>query len=222
MLRVGVLASGEGTNFQTLHDACVTGYAAAEIVCVLSNRREAGVLRRAAHAGIEGIFVDPADAPDRESYDRLLLANLKRFGVDLVCCAGYMRILSPVFCEAYRHQALNVHPSLLPAFSGLRPIEQAWEWGARVTGATVHVMTAELDAGPIVFQRAVDVRPDDTLESLERRIHLAEYVVYPKALRFWAESESIRLSGRRVIVDAEPPDPPWAGGLPPSLAREER
>lgn len=221
-LRVGVLASGGGTNFQALHDACVTEYAPAEIVCVLSNRRDAGVLRRAARAGVEGVFVDPADAPDREAYDRLLLSHLKRFGVDLVCNAGYMRILSEVFCDAYRRSALNVHPSLLPAFPGLRAIEQAWEWGVKVTGATVHIVTHDLDAGPIVFQRAVDVRPDETPESLEHRVHLAEYVVYPKALRFWATSDRIRLDGRRVVVSDEPPDPPWAGRLPPSLEREER
>jgi phosphoribosylglycinamide formyltransferase-1 len=217
VLRVGVLASGEGTNFQALHDACVSGYAGAEIVVVLCNRRESGVLRRAAHAGVEGVFVDPRDAPSRESYDRMLLAHLKMYGVDLVCAAGYMRLLSPEFVGAYANRILNVHPSLLPAFPGLEAVEAAWSWGVRVTGATVHIIDTELDHGPILYQRAVDVRPDDTLEKLTERVHLAEYAVYPKALRFWASTTNVRLDGRRVVVDTEHPDPPWSPGPPPSL-----
>jgi len=219
VLRVGVLASGDGTNFQALHDACVTGYADAEIVCVLTNKRSAGVLRRAAHAGVEGVFVDPKDTEGRDAYDRMLLANLKMFGVDLVCGAGFMRILGPGFVAAYHNRILNVHPSLLPAFPGLDAIEQAWNHGVKVTGATVHIIDAELDGGPIVFQRAVEVRPDDTIETLTERVHLAEYAIYPKALRFWGSLDRIKISGRTVIT-GDVPDPPWAGELPPALRRE--
>lgn len=216
MLRVGVLASGEGTNFQALHDACASGYADAEIACVLTNRPAAGVRRRAERAGVECVVVEPSSAEDREAYDRRLLAELKRFGVELVCGAGYMRLLSAAFVEAYEGNILNIHPSLLPAFPGLRAVEQAWDHGVRVTGATVHVVDAELDNGPIVLQRAVEIRPDDTLETLERRIHLAEYSIYPQALRIWAD-RAYAVDGRRVSLTAMPPEPPWAGTTPPGI-----
>jgi phosphoribosylglycinamide formyltransferase-1 len=166
---------------------------------------------------VEGVFADPKDVSSREEFDRSLLSHLKMYGVDLVCGAGYMRLLSPEFVRAYQNRILNVHPSLLPAFPGLDAIAQAWEWGAKVTGASVHIIDTELDHGPILFQHAVEVRPDDTLESLTERVHLAEYVVYPKALRWWAVQDRIRFSGRCVLIDTEPPDPPWAGELPPGL-----
>ncbi len=216
MLRVGVLASGEGTNFQALSDACAVGYAEAEIAAVLTDRSDAGVLRRAARAGVPATFVDPREAASREDYDRILLKHLEEDGVDLVCGAGFLRILSSGFVQAYEGRILNIHPSLLPAFPGLHAVRQAWEWGVKVTGVTVHVIDTELDHGPIVLQRAVDVRPDDTLETLERRIHRTEYVLYPEALRLWAAG-AVRLEGRRVTLTLEPSEPPWAGGLPPGL-----
>ncbi|HVL82131.1 MAG TPA: phosphoribosylglycinamide formyltransferase [Actinomycetota bacterium] len=219
MLRVGVLASGSGTNFQALADACATGYADAEIGVVLSNRPGAGALERAERAGIEAVYVDPARAVDRESYDRLLLDHLTKFEIDLVCAAGYMRLLSPVFVSAFEERILNVHPSLLPAFPGLDAVKQAWEWGVTVTGVTVHVIDAELDHGPIVLQASVDIRPDETLADIERRIHLTEYVLYPKALKLWA-SGAVRIDGRRVAIDQEVEDPPWAGDVPPGLRGE--
>lgn len=212
-----MLASGEGTNFEALYDACATGYADAEIAVVLCNRRGAKVLERADRAGVEGVFIDPKQAASREEYDRVLQTHLEMYGVDLVCGAGFMRILSAPFVESYRDRILNVHPSLLPAFPGLDAIEQAWEWGVKVTGATVHIIDTELDHGPILFQHAVEVRPDDTLATLTERVHLAEYTIYPKALRFWGSQGGVQISGRRVIVDEEVPDPPWSPGLPPAL-----
>lgn len=219
MLRVGVLASGSGTNFQALHDACATGYADAEIVCVVTNKADAGVLLRAGAAGVEGVFVDPKAASSREGYDGLLLEELERRKVELVCGAGYLRILSAVFIASFPGRALNIHPSLLPSFPGLHAVEQAWEAGVKVTGVTVHVMSEDLDAGPIVCQRAVEVTPADTLETLERKVHLTEYALYPKALRLFAEG-GVRIEDGRVIAPREVPDPPWAGGLPPGLRGE--
>lgn len=216
MLRVAVLASGRGTNFQALHDACTTGYADAQIVCVATNRPKAGVLDRARDAEIETVVVPSKGVPAREVYDARLLDALEGFKADLVCGSGFMRIFSPVFIDAYRDNILNVHPSLLPAFPGTNVIEEAWNWGAKVTGATVHVMNEELDAGPIVYQRALDVSASPTLEDLERRIHLLEYTLYPKALKLFAEGR-FHIEGRKFVIERDVEDPPWAGDLPPGL-----
>jgi phosphoribosylglycinamide formyltransferase 1 len=220
VLRVAVLASGRGTNFVALHDACATGYAEAEVVSVLSDRRRAQVLERAARLGVEGVFVDPKRAGDREAYDELLLAELEAREVDLACNAGFMRILGRTYCKAMAERALNVHPSLLPSFPGAHGIRDAWEWGVKTSGVTVHFVTEELDMGPIVCQRAVDIGPEDALETFERKIHLAEYAIYPKALKLFSEGR-LRVEGRRVIVSGDVDDPPWAGGLPPGLSDEE-
>jgi phosphoribosylglycinamide formyltransferase-1 len=217
MLRVAVLASGKGTNFQALHDACTTGYADAEIVCVATNRPQAGVLERAAAAGIETVVVASKGIHRRQDYDNQLLDALEGFKADLVCGSGFMRIFSSVFIGAYRDNILNVHPSLLPAFPGIDVIEEAWNWGAKVTGVTVHVMTEKVDGGPVVYQRAVEVSESPTLEDLERRIHLLEYTLYPKALKLFAEG-SFHIDGRRFVIECDVDDPPWAGSLPPGLA----
>ncbi|HVE91819.1 MAG TPA: phosphoribosylglycinamide formyltransferase [Actinomycetota bacterium] len=215
-MRIGVLATGSGTNFQALVDACRSGYAPAEVVAVLTNKADALVLDRAARAGVPGVFVDPKAAPTREEYDRMLLEQLKLHGVELVCNAGYMRILSSEFVSEYRDRALNIHPSLLPSFPGLHAVRQALEHGVRVTGVTVHVVTDDLDGGPVLLQRAVDVLAGEPVESLTSRLHLVEYALYPKALKLWA-SGMVRVDGRRVEVSGDVEDPPWAGSLPPGL-----
>jgi phosphoribosylglycinamide formyltransferase-1 len=216
VLRVAVLASGNGTNFQALQDACATGYAPAEIACVLTNKRAAGVMERAARAGVEGVVV-PHKGLDREKCDELILRELEARSVDLVCHAGYMRIRGRTYCKALEGRVFNIHPSLLPAFpGGTHAIQDAWEWGVKTSGATVHFATEELDMGPIIVQRAVDVAPDDSYESFEHKIHLAEYVVYPKAVKLFAEGR-MRVEGRRVVIEGDVSDPPWAGELPPGL-----
>jgi phosphoribosylglycinamide formyltransferase-1 len=215
VLRVAVLASGRGTNFQALQDACTTGYLDARIVCVVTNLPGAGVLERAARAGVEGVVVGHKGLT-REVHEELILKEYEARGVELACHAGYMRILTSTYCRAMGGRALNIHPSLLPAFPGAHAIRDAWEWGVKTSGATVHFSTEELDAGPIVIQRAVDVAPDDTIETFEEKIHLAEYAIFPKAVRLFAEGR-LRIEGRRVVVDGDVPEVPWAGGLPPGL-----
>jgi phosphoribosylglycinamide formyltransferase-1 len=216
MLRVAVLASGKGTNFQALHDACTSGYADAQIVCVATNRPKAGVLTRAEAVEVDNVVVPSKGVPTREVYDARLLDALEGFKADLVCGSGFMRIFSSVFIDAYRDNILNVHPSLLPAFPGTNVIEEAWNWGAKTTGVTVHVMTEDLDAGPIVYQRPLDVSPSPNLADLERRIHLLEYTLYPKALKLFAEGR-FHIEGRRFVIERDVEDPPWAGALPPGL-----
>ena len=215
MLRAAVLASGNGTNFQALHDACASGYAPAEIVCVITNKKDARVVERANAAGVEVVAVRHKDR-DVEEVDEVILRALDARAVDAVFYAGYMRIRGPAFAKALEERVFNVHPSLLPAFPGAHPIQDAWDWGVKVSGVTVHYATEDLDMGPIILQRAVEVAADDTLASFENKIHLMEYVLYPKVLKLQAEG-LLRIEGRTVVIERDVGDPPWSGKLPPGL-----
>jgi phosphoribosylglycinamide formyltransferase-1 len=215
MLRVAVLASANGTNFQALHDACATGYVDGEIACLLTNRRGAMVVDRAERAGVEVVAV-PHKGLDRETVDELVLRELDARKIELVCHAGYMRIRGRTYCKALEGRVINVHPSLLPSFPGATAIQDAWEWGVKTSGVTIHFSAEDLDMGPIILQRPVQITQDDTLESFEHKIHLMEYVLYPKAVKLYAEGR-LRLEGRRVSIDGDVDDPPWAGELPPGL-----
>jgi phosphoribosylglycinamide formyltransferase-1 len=198
---LGVLISGRGTNLQAIIDAIQSGRLDARIAVVVSNRPEAPGLARAQAAGIETLVIDHRDRerfPTREAYDREVVRALTARGVDLVCLAGFMRLLSPEFIRAYPHAILNIHPSLLPAFPGLEAQRRAWEHGVKVTGATVHLVTEELDAGPIVVQRAVPVYDEDTPETLAARILEVEHQLYPEAIRVVLDGRW-RLEGRRFL-----------------------
>ncbi len=220
MLRIAVLASGNGTNFQALQDACATGYIDGEIACVLTNKRGATVVERAERSDVEVVVV-PHKGLDRERVDELVLSEFESRGIGLACNAGYMRIRGRTYSKAMEGKALNVHPSLLPAFPGADPVQDAWDWGVKTSGVTVHFATEDLDMGPIILQRSVSIGSSDTRESFEARIHLAEYAIYPKAVKLFAEG-LLRVVGRRVVIDREVEDPPWAGELPPGLASEKR
>ena len=200
--RLGVLISGRGSNLQAIIDAIAAGRLAAEIAVVISNRPDAPGLERARRAGIETAVLDHTAHGSREAYDRELAAALRRYDVALVCLAGFMRLLGPAFVSAFRDRILNVHPSLLPAFPGLRGQEQAWRHGVRVAGATVHIVTAELDAGPIVRQAAVPVHEDDTPEALSARILTEEHRIYPEAIGVMLDG-GWRVEGRRFVRAAD-------------------
>ena len=216
MLRIAVLASGRGTNFQALQDACTSGYVDAEITCVLTNKRGAGVVERAERAGVETIVL-PHKGRDTQEVDEDVVREFERRGVGLACNAGYMRIRGRTYCKAFEGRAMNIHPALLPAFPGAHPIQDAWDWGAKTSGVTVHFATEDLDMGPIILQRAVDITPDDTVESFEEKIHLVEYALYPKAVRMFAEGR-LRIEGRSVAITGDVPEVPWAGTYPPGLS----
>ena len=198
--RVGVLISGRGSNLQALIDACQGADFPAEIATVISNRPGAYGLERARAAGIAGVTIDHTQYKSRKSFDAALDAALRDAGVELVCSAGFMRLLTPGFVEAWRDRQLNIHPSLLPAFRGLHPHERALEMGVRLSGATVHIVRAEMDAGPIILQAAVPVLADDTPDSLAARVLGAEHVIYPRALALiaagqaWVERETVRFA----------------------------
>lgn len=198
--RLAVLASGSGSNLQALLDDPVAG---PRIVLVVSDRPGAGALERAAEAGVKGVVLDPSPHSTRESFDADLLALLRDEGIDLVCLAGFMRILTPPLVRAFEGRMLNIHPSLLPAFPGARAPADALAWGAKVTGATVHIVDEEVDHGPIVLQEAVPVEEDDDPETLHERIKRVEHRLYPQAVRLWL-ARRLSLEGRRVRVTDTP------------------
>ena len=197
--RVGVLISGRGTNLQALLDAAREERLGGDVVVVISNVAGAPGLERAREAGVESLVLDHRGR-EREAYDAELVRELRARRVDLVCLAGFMRRLSPVFVQAFAGRLLNVHPSLLPAFPGLEAQRQALDYGAKVSGATVHFVDEALDSGPIVLQEAVPVRENDTIAVLSARILEAEHRIYPRAARLVLEGRC-QVEGRRVRVN---------------------
>jgi phosphoribosylglycinamide formyltransferase-1 len=203
-LALGVLASGRGSNLQAILDACARPGFPAHVAVVISDRERALALERARTAGVEAVWLNPKDFGDREAYDLALVEELQRRRVGLVCHAGWMRILSPAYVRAFPGRALNIHPSLLPAFPGLHAQRQALEHGAKVAGATVHFVDEGVDTGPIVLQATVPIEPTDTEEMLAARILVEEHRLYPEAIRLFAEGR-LQIQGRRVIVLPEAP-----------------
>ena len=195
---IGVLISGRGSNLQAIIDAVADGRLDARIGVVISNRADAYGLERAAKAGIDTVVMPHTQFATRADYDRALVSELRSRGVELVCLAGFMRLLGPAFIEEFPNAVLNIHPSLLPAFPGMDAQRQAVEHGVKVSGVTVHFVTPDLDAGPIIRQEAVPVLDDDTAETLAGRILGAEHRVYPEAVRLVLEG-NWRLDGRRVV-----------------------
>jgi len=195
---IGVLISGRGSNLQALIDAIAEGRLSATIAVVISNRADAGGLERARAAGIETLVVDHRSFASRDGFDRALANELVSRRVALVCLAGFMRLVGAPLLEAFPDRILNVHPSLLPAFPGVDAQRQALEHGVKVAGATVHLVTAELDGGPIVLQAAVPVRDDDTPETLAARILIEEHRIYPEAVRVMLDG-GWSVEGRRFL-----------------------
>ena len=202
--RIGVLLSGRGSNFEALADsAAARRIPDAEISIVISNREDAAGLQRATERRIPARVI-PSKGVEREAYDRLVVAALKEARVDLVCLAGFMRLLSPYFVAAFRGRILNIHPSLLPSFPGLESQRQALDYGVKFSGCTVHFVDENLDAGPIVKQAIVSIEPGDTEETLAARILREEHRIYTEAVRL-VLSGKFRIEGRRVLPTGEEP-----------------
>ncbi len=197
---IAILISGRGSNMQAIVGAIGRGQVQATVRVVLSNRADAPGLEWAREAGLETLVLPHREYPTREAYDHALVKALRERGVTLVCLAGFMRVLGPYFCAAFPNAVLNVHPALLPAFPGVDAQRQALEFGVKVTGVTVHFVTPELDAGPIIRQEAVVVRDDDTVETLSARLLTAEHRLFSEAVQSVIEG-GWRLEGRRVVVD---------------------
>ncbi|MBI2835961.1 MAG: phosphoribosylglycinamide formyltransferase [Acidobacteria bacterium] len=196
--RLGVLISGRGSNLQAIIDAVAYERLRASIALVISNRPEAPGLARAARAGIETACLDHRRFGSRQAFDRALVTELRKRSVRLVCLAGFMRLLSVEFLDAFPHAILNIHPSLLPAFPGVDAQRQALEHGVKITGATVHLVSEALDSGPIILQAAVPVQDDDTPETLSGRILVEEHRIYPEAIQMVLDG-GWRIVGRRFV-----------------------
>jgi phosphoribosylglycinamide formyltransferase-1 len=196
--RLGILLSGRGSNFEAIAERVGSGELDAEIAIVISNRAEARGLEIARQRGLPTVCL-PSKGIAREEYDAQLVQELKRCAVDLVCLAGFMRLLSPVLIREFPMRILNIHPSLLPAFPGLDAQKQALDHGVKITGCTVHFVDEQLDAGPIVMQAAVPVLDDDTVESLSARVLAEEHRIYSEAIRLVLEG-NWKLEGRRVVA----------------------
>ncbi len=199
--RIGVLISGRGSNLAALIDACATRDFPADIVLVISNRPDAGGLQIAQSTGIQTRTVDHTEYADREAFDAEIDRVLREHDVELVCLAGFMRLLAPGFVEAWRDRLINIHPSLLPAYPGVNIHERVIDDGVRISGCTVHYVRTAMDSGPIVAQAAVPVLSGDTAETLAARVLAAEHEIYPQALRMVADGTA-RLSGERVVFSA--------------------
>jgi phosphoribosylglycinamide formyltransferase-1 len=197
--RIAILISGRGSNLQSIIDAIASGRLEATIAVVISNRSDAPGLVRARAAGIEALCLDPRDHPSRDLYDRAIADVLRARDVDLICLAGFMRFVGHPLLEAFPNRILNIHPSLLPAFAGLDAQRQAYEHGVRMTGATVHLVTSELDGGPIVLQAAVPVLDDDTVDTLSARILIEEHRIYPEAIGIVLDG-GWSIAGRRFVL----------------------
>jgi phosphoribosylglycinamide formyltransferase-1 len=217
MRNIAVLASGQGTNFEALALAARRGELGGRIVALLSDEPRAPALERARRLGIETVLPPAGRYRTRLEDERPWLEALRTRGVEVVLLAGFMRRLHATLLEAFPDRIVNIHPSLLPAFPGLDAIRQAWEHGARVTGCTVHLVDDALDAGPVIAQSAVEVRDDDSFESLTERIHAAEHRLYPAALRRFL-SEPWWRDGRRLIFGGAPRGPEASTGGPASAA----
>jgi phosphoribosylglycinamide formyltransferase-1 len=197
--RIAVFLSGRGSNFLAIRSAVERGAIDAEIALVLSNKADAPGLLRARDMGLETLFLDPKLFASREDYDRAIIGEIEGRRIDLICLAGYMRVLTPGLCEALKYRIVNIHPALLPSFPGLHVQQKAIDWGVRFSGCTVHFVAAEVDMGPIILQAAVPVLQDDTEDTLAARILVEEHRIYPEAVGLYFAGR-LEVRGRRVFI----------------------
>ncbi len=200
MTRIGVLASGSGTNLQAILDACAAGTIPAQVAVVVVNVPAAPAKERALKSGVPVVTIDHREFASRAAFDTAVLAALELHQVEIVCLAGFLRLLSPLLIEHFKNKILNIHPALLPSWPGLHAQRQALEGGARFAGVTVHLVDSGTDTGPILLQAVVPVLPSDTEEQLSMRLRVLEHRLYPEAIRLVAEGR-VRIEGRRAILD---------------------
>lgn len=196
-MNIAVFVSGNGTNLQAIIDRVSAGEIKAKIALVVSDNKDAYALARAKKAGIETFILHPKVFKTREDYDKKIIEELKRHNIELVILAGFMRLLSGYFAREYKNKIMNIHPALLPAFKGTRGIMDAFRYGVKKTGVSVHFVDEELDHGPIILQEAVTISEDDTPETLEEKIHKVEHRLYPQAIRLFVEGK-LKIEGRKV------------------------
>ena len=186
-LKLGILASGNGSNFEAIAQAIAAGQLNAQIQVLIYNNPDAKAANRAANWGVEAVLLNHRDYKNREKFDGQLVQTLQQYDVELVILAGWMRLLTPVLIDAFPERIINIHPSLLPSFKGIHAVEQALAAGVKITGCTVHLVCLEVDSGPIVMQAAVPVLPDDTAQTLHARIQIEEHRILPQAIALAAQ-----------------------------------
>jgi phosphoribosylglycinamide formyltransferase-1 len=213
-LKLGVLVSGSGSNLQSIIDRIEAGALNAEISVTISNKPDAYALVRCAKHGIATVVIRHQDFRTREDFDRRMIDVLRSHGVELVVMAGFMRILTPLFLNAFPMRIMNIHPALLPAFPGTHVQQQAIDYGVKFSGCTVHFADQGVDTGPVIIQAVVPVLPHDTADTLAARILREEHRIYPQAIQFYAEGRLL-ISGRKVIVQDGPVVPEFAALNPP-------
>ena len=212
-LKIAILASGSGTNAQAMIDKAAQGTLDVSIALIVCNRPGAGVIARAEKAGIPCLVLDHKTFADRESFDACMVQALREAGAELVVLAGYMRLLTPVFLEAFAGRVINIHPALLPSFPGVHAGSDACEYGVKISGCTVHFVEEKMDSGPVIIQAAVPVNPGEEVDDLMQRIHAMEHRIYPQAIQWFAQNR-INVWGREVHVapgtaSTVTPDGPW-------------
>lgn len=198
-MNIAVLCSGSGTNLQAIIDSVKSGYIPAKIALVVSDNEDAFALERAKKAGIETLVLNQKNFKTRDDFDKEIVNNLKKRNIELVALAGFMRLLSSSFIKEYKNRIMNIHPALLPAFKGTHGIKDALEYGAKITGPTVHFVDEKLDHGAIILQRVVEVKDGDTEETLLERVHREEHKIYPEAIKLFVEGK-LKMEGRRVRI----------------------
>jgi len=197
--RIMVMISGRGSNFRAIHDSILAGRIDAEIGLVFSNKEDAAGLKIAQERGLETLYINPKLYAVKEEYDQEIVRQARKRGIDLICLAGYMKVLTPMFCNEFKNRIMNIHPALLPSFPGLHVQQKAIDWGVRFSGATVHFVAAEVDMGPIIVQTVVPVFEGDTEETLSARILVEEHKIYSEAVRLFFEGR-LEVRGRRVFL----------------------
>ncbi|WP_027363292.1 phosphoribosylglycinamide formyltransferase [Desulfotruncus alcoholivorax] len=198
-INLGVLASGRGSNLQSIMDACESGRIPARVAMVISDNSGAFALERARRAGIKAEFIDPEDYSGKADFERKIVEVLQQNDVELVCLAGYMRLVGKGLLAAFNERIINIHPALLPSFPGLHAQEQAWNYGVKFSGCTVHFVDEGMDTGPIILQAVVPVYASDTAETLAERILEQEHKIYPEAVRLFCEGK-LEIKGRKVYI----------------------
>ena len=200
-MNIAVFASGRGTNFGAIIRAAKKGKIKANLSLLICDNPKAGAIGRAKRAGIKIALVKREDFANKEDFENKIIVHLEENKIDLIVLAGFMRMLSPEFIGRYAGRTLNIHPALLPSFKGTEAIKDAFDYGVKVTGVTVHFVDEKMDHGPIILQKAVQIQEDDTLESLERKIHKIEHHLYPEAISLYVEGK-LKLEGRKVRISS--------------------
>ena len=200
-MNIAVFASGRGTNFGAIIRAAKLGKIKANLSLLVCDTPKAGAIGRAKRAGIKIALIKREDFTNKEDFENKIIAHLEENEIDLIVLAGFMRMLSPEFVGRYTSRILNIHPALLPSFKGAEAIKDAFDYGVKVTGVTVHFVDEKMDHGPVILQQAVEIQENDTLESLERKIHKIEHRLYPEAIRLYVEGK-LKLEGRKVRISS--------------------